>query len=237
MSILYWSASGLTLLSFGLFALLSGLQQLLGLDLVVSGISLSSGTVNYVAAATNYWLPVPGLIFFEQTLGSGWWSPFRRIWQGWCVLATGFLFYDLAWGAGSSLAVQSVCVVVLLVVLMARVVGWGLPRTPERFAFTFGFGVYMSAGLHDILLSFGFLPLGHIVECLWVKDLRALDGVRHHAAVLFGATRARHRRVRIATASDIQASILPRACRRCVDSTLRLATNRCGWLEETCTIL
>ena len=82
LAVLYWGVSGLTLLSFGLFAFLSGIQQLLTVETVASSISLSATAFAYLASAISYWLPAPGLIFFEQILGSGWWSPFRRIWQG-----------------------------------------------------------------------------------------------------------------------------------------------------------
>ena len=93
---------------------------------------------------------------------------------------------------------------------MARVVGWGLPRTPERFAFTFGFGVYMSAGLHDILLSFGFLPWG---TSLNASGLRIFVLSRGYVTTqwFFSAQRELATvEYELRTASDIQASILPR---------------------------
>ena len=210
LAVLYWSASGLTLLSFGLFALLTGMQQLLSIEAVASSISNSATALAYVAPAISYWLPLPGLIFFEQILGSGWWSPFRRIWQGWSVLAVGCVLFDLARGPGAALGVQLTGVVIVVIVLLGRVMVWGVPRTTERLAITFGVAVYMAAGLHDILLSFGLFPWPIVLSDdgvrVFVLSLGYVTTRRFFSAQRDLATME----YEMKTASAIQASILPR---------------------------
>jgi hypothetical protein len=177
----YWTPGGLTLLSFGVFALLYGIQSLLTAQPVASLVGLPPAALGYLGSTLTYWLPVPGLIFFEQILGSGWWSAFRRLWQGWAVLATAFMAYDFANGPGASLPATQVPIVLLLVVILARVAGWGFPRTAERLALTIGFTVVVGHG-----------------GKLRTEYLHPLPRIRDGTAILRGAAGARHDGVRVA---------------------------------------
>ena len=130
---LYWQVGGLTLLSFGLFAFLYGIQALLSSPSVAALVELPSAALLHVVSTAYYWLPVPGLIFLEQILGPGAWPLFRRLWQGWCVLALACIAHDLAVGPGASTFIyQNVFVVALVLVLLARFAWRGLPRTGGR---------------------------------------------------------------------------------------------------------
>ena len=117
---------------------------------------------------------------------------------------------DLVRGPGASLVIEQACVVIVVVVLLARVVWWGVPRTTERLALTLGFAVYMSFGLHDILGSFGLLPWSVLLNdyglSIFVLSLGYVTTQRFFSAQRELATIEYELR----TASDIQASILPR---------------------------
>ena len=120
---LYWQVGGLTLLSFGLFAFLYGIQALLSSPSVAALVELPSAALLHVVSTAYYWLPVPGLIFLEQILGPGAWPLFRRLWQGWCVLALACLAHDLAVGpAASTFVYQNVFVVALVLSSLLGVV-------------------------------------------------------------------------------------------------------------------
>ena len=207
----YWSAGGLTLLSFGLFALLFGTQILLTAPALAPLLSVSPQALAYISPMLNYWLPVPGLIFLEQMLGSGWWSQFRRLWQGWIVVAAGLTGYDLVAGPGAAAdPVAQALIVVLMAIVLARVVGWGIPKTRDRLIQTFGFTALVSVVLHDNLVGFDLLPwdftfdttygLGIFILSLGYTTARQFFSTQRELATM---------EYELRTASTIQSSILP----------------------------
>ena len=207
---LYWQIGGLTLLSFGLFAFLYGIQSLLLSPSVAALVDLPSAALLHVVSMAFYWLPVPGLIFLEQVLESGTWPLFRRLWQGWCVLALACMAHDLAVGPGASAFIyRNFFVVALVVVILARFAWRGLPRTRERRVLTIGFTVFMLGSLHDILtglvlvpwnlqlansgLSIFILALGYVTSQQFFSAQRELATMEYE----------------LQTASTIQSSLLP----------------------------
>ncbi len=207
---LYWQVGGLSLLSFGLFAFLYGIQGLLSSPSVAALVDLPAAALLHVVSVANYWLPVPGIIFLEQTLESGTWSLFRRLWQGWCVVALACMAYDLAAGPGASAFVYQALIIVVTVAILARLAGLGLPRTRERRVLTIGFSVFMLGSLHDILtglvvvpwnlqlansgLSIFILALGYVTAQQFFSTQRELATMEYE----------------LQTASKIQSSLLPR---------------------------
>ena len=127
----YWTASDVTLLSFGLFATLYGVRLLLTTPILVPLLGISTAGQALINLGIGYWLPIPGLIFLEQLRGPGWRSSIRRLWQIWIGLAAVFMGYDLAVGAGAVASTASVFVIVMVAVVLAHVVWWG-PQKTER---------------------------------------------------------------------------------------------------------
>lgn len=205
----YWRAVGVTLLSFGLFALFYGVQSLLGSQPVAALVDLPPEALLYVRETVTYWLPAPGLIFLGQILGSGSWWPFRRLGQGWCVLALAFMTYDLAAGAGAASFVNEIFIIVLLVAILVRFASWGLPRTHDRLVLTTGFTLFVADSLHDVLANFGLLPwslrigdygLGIFIFSLGYVTARQFFSAQRELAAM---------EYELRTASAIQASLLP----------------------------
>ena len=208
---LYWQVGGLTLLSFGLFAFLYGIQALLSSPSVAALVELPSAALLHVVSTAYYWLPVPGLIFLEQILGPGAWPLFRRLWQGWCVLALACIAHDLAVGpAASAFVYQNVFVVALVLVLLARFAWRGLPRTGGRRVLTIGFTVFMLGALHDILTGLVLVPwnlqLGNSGLSIFILALGYVTSQRFFSVQRELATME----YELQTASSIQSSLLPR---------------------------
>ena len=207
---LYWQVGGLSLLSFGLFAFLYGIQALLSSPSVAARVDLPSTVLLHVVSMAYYWLPVPGLIFLEQILESGAWPLFRRLWQGWCVVALACMAYDLAAGPAASAFIYQTFIIALMVVILARFAWLGVPRTRERRGLTIGFSVLMLASLHDILtglvgapwnlqlgnsgLSIFILALGYVTSQRFFSTQRELATMEYE----------------LQTASNIQSALLPR---------------------------
>ena len=208
---LYWQVGGFTLLSFGLFALLYGIQGLLSSPTVAALVDLPSAALLHVLSMAYYWLPVPGLIFLEQILESGTWPLFRRLWQGWCALALACMAHDLAAGPGASTFVyQNFFVVALVLVILARFAWRGLPRTRGRRVLVIGFTVFMLGALHDILTGLVLVPwnlqLGNSGLSIFILALGYVTSQRFFSVQRELATME----YELQTASNIQSALLPR---------------------------
>lgn len=207
---LYWRSGGLTLLSFGLFAFLYGVQSLLAAPTVVALVELPPVARQYVMSTAYYWLPVPGLSFLEQTLESASRPLFRRLWQGWCVLALAFMAYDAAAGPEAASFVARIFVLMLMVVILARFAWWGLPRARERQALTIGFTALLVGSLHDILaglipapwaVRFGNTGLTVLILALGYVTARQFFSAQRELATM---------EYELQTAGTIQSALLPR---------------------------
>ena len=208
---LYWQIGGMSLLSFGLFAFLYGIQSLLTSPPVAALVDLPPAALTYVVSIAYYWLPVPGLMFLEQVLETGTWRLFRRLWQGWCVVAVACIVHDLAVGPGASAFVyQTFFVIVLMVVILARFAWLGRPRTRERRVLTLGFSVFMLGSLHDILTGLVSVPwnlqLGNPGLSIFILALGYVTSQRFFSTQRELATME----YELQTASNIQSSLLPR---------------------------
>ena len=208
---LYWQVGGLTLLSFGLFAFLYGIQGLLSSPSVAALVELPSAALLHVVSMAYYWLPVPGLIFLEQIFAPGTWPLFRRVWQGWCVLALACMAHDMAVGPGASTFVyQNFFVVALVLLILARFAWRGLPRTRGRRVLTIGFTVFMLGALHDILTGLVLVPwnlqLGNSGLSIFILALGYVTSQRFFSTQRELATME----YELQTASNIQSALLPR---------------------------
>ena len=153
----YWRTSGVTLLSFGLFALLYGVRLLVTTPILASLSDVSPAGRDLVNAIIGYWLAIPGIIFLEQLRGSGWKSSIRRLWQIWIVLALVFTGYDLTAGAFAATSPAAICVILTLAIVLAEVFWWR-PDAAERDVLTIGLVIFVSFVIHDNLVGLGVLP-------------------------------------------------------------------------------
>jgi serine phosphatase RsbU (regulator of sigma subunit) len=208
MAIGYWTSSGVTLLSFGVFAALYGVRLLLTTPILVPVLGISPDGQALVNLGFGYWLPIPGLIFLEQLRGPGWRSSIRRLWQIWIGLAVVFTGYDLTVGVGAVASTASVFVILMVAVVLAHVVCWG-PQQTERGVLTGGLVIFVLCVMYDNLVGLGVLP--------WAFNLERLGlGVFVLSLAVVTARQAFANQREIATmeyemktASAIQTSILP----------------------------
>ena len=129
-----------------------------------------------VLSAVDYWLPAPFLGFLEQVLEPAMRPLFRRLRQGWCVLAPTCMAYDLAAVPGASTPLYEAVFLVGLVVVTLTCLAWRWKRrTREQQILTAGFILFLLGGLHDIMGGLVTLPwdagftnlgLGVFVLCL-----------------------------------------------------------------------
>ncbi len=207
----YWTGGGLTLLLFGLFTVGFGAAILLDADAVTALVGVSPRTRVHAAAILGYWFPVPGVMFAEQLRGAGWHSSLRRLWQVWIPLAAVLSVVDLLTAtpffAGGF---YRLCIIALLVIVFAHVVGPGPSTTSsERRLRLIGSGLLLAFFLHDNFVALGYLPwrlslqnlgftafvcsLGLITAQRFFTNQRELVIVEHE----------------METAREIQSSILP----------------------------
>ena len=174
-------------------------------------VDLPPAALLHVVSTAYYWLPVPGVIFLEQILESGARPVFRRLWQGWCVVALGCMAHDLAAGPGASAFIyQNFFVIALVVAILARFAWLGLPRTRERRVLTMGFSVFMLGSLHDILTGLVTAPwnlqLGNSGLSIFILAIGYVTSQRFFSTQRELATME----YELQTASNIQSSLLPR---------------------------
>ena len=211
LAVFYWTGGGLTLLSFGLFALGYGATLVLGSNTIARLISLPPYAQAQALAFLSYWMVVPGILFAEQIRGPGWHRSLRRLWQMWIGLAAVLTAYD--WITATPLANTNLylaCVIVMLVIVLGHVVAGGTTEAAaERRIRLVGSGLLLSLFLHDSLVALGVLPwqlslqnvgvaafvvsLGLVTVQRFFTNQRELVIVEHE----------------MGTAREIQASILP----------------------------
>ena len=209
----YWTAGGLTLLSFGLFVLLYGGRMLLEIEELAALFDLSPRVLGYSIPMIYYWLPVPNLVFTEEVLGAGWRSSLRRLRQVSIALALGAMAYDIAVGPGAAFETWYRMLIVLLLLVaavMVHILWRGSSAHPGRHILALGLVTFGLFGVHDFLLNSGLLPwtvplerygltvfivsLGYVTTRQFFSNQRELATMEYE----------------LRTASAIQASILPR---------------------------
>ena len=204
----YWTTSGVTLLSFGLFTALYGVRLLFSTSLLATLIDGSTAGLDLFNASVGYWLPIPGLIFVEQLRGPGWKSSIRWLWWTWIVLALLFTGFDLTVGAGAAASPASILILPTVAIVLAHVVWWR-PDHAERDAVTIGLVIFVALSIHDNLAGLGVLPWTFNLEPVGLTIFILLLGT-----VTARRTFANQREVAMVeyemkTASAIQSSILP----------------------------
>lgn len=213
LSAFYWTASGVTLLSFGLFVLFFGLLLLLGSEALEPLLNLSPLARAYATSTLNYWVLVPATSYAEQIRGPGWHSSLRRTRQAWIVLAVGMMVYD--WVAGAPLSVNFtfliVCAILAMIIILAHVLWWGPSDVSERHIRAVGSGLLLSLLIHDNLVGAGILPWQLSLQSLgisaFILSLGFLTARRFFTTQTELATVAHE----LKTASAIQSAILPQA--------------------------
>ena len=207
---LYWRSGGLTLLSFGLFSLLFSIRFLLSAPAVAALVPLPPTALLHILSTAYYWIPVPFLAFLEQVLEPAARPLFRRLRQGWCVLALACMAHDLVTSPGASTFVyQSFFLVALVAVTLARLAWRGVRGPREQQILTTGFIVFLLGSLHDIVGGMVLLPwdvgfvnpgLTVFLVCLgYVTAQQFFSAQRELAAMEY----------ELHTARAIQSSLLP----------------------------
>lgn len=204
----YWRTSGVTLLSFGLFACLYGGRLVITTPTLGELVGLSTAGQSVVTATLGYWLPVPGLVFLEQQRGPGWHVMIRRLWQAWIGLAGIFTGVDVVAGTGAAARPASALVIVLVGIVLAHVVWWK-PARSARGIWTVGLVAFVSLVLHDNLVGLGLLPWALSLEGVGLGAFILSLGFITAQQVFANQREITTMEYELKTASAIQAGILP----------------------------
>jgi hypothetical protein len=205
----YRGPGGLTLIAFGIFALLYGTRILVAIPVISQLLGWSRRTLFYTIAFINYALPVFGVLYANQIRGDGWQRVLRRTWQVGGVLAAVFIANDLMRGLPwSSLGYYRVYLLIAMLVLLPHVLWWQQRDPIESRVRMVGTALLTVAVIHDNVpeilpwrvslevygVTVFILSLGYVTIRRFFADQRELAAVERE----------------LETARTIQTAILPR---------------------------